>query len=232
MSDGQTLEVQKQNILSRIYWWFKRIPRNIKRRFEKNNYEKHALREFEYAGWMKDGKYDDDMQELMCKQVLQLLRLFGKHGHSGGSHGYAVKLFETLAKFDTIGPIKGSDDEWSDEISHGGTLQNRRLSAVFKENKNSQAYYIDAIVFKGPEEYDSFTGKVEDITSRQNIIFPFSPKTFYIDVDRKKVDYDDKEGERVIQCGDGNYVYSIKDRKQLEAVAEYYDMEELGKSDA
>ena len=233
MDEVQTAEWKEPSIFVKIK---SRVAR-FKRSFEMSNYEKHALREFEYAGWMKDGKWlkDDDgdnMQEYMCKQVLQLLRVFSKHGHSGTSHGYALNLFKTLAAFDPIGTIKCTDDEWNDlewdERGHtviGHNYQNKRLSSVFKDGKEGKPYYLDAIVWSGEESYDTFTGMVEDVKSRQFIKLPFSPKTFYIDVVRKKVDYDDKEGERVVACGTGNYVYSIKDRKQLEEVAEYYEME-------
>ena len=32
-----------------------------------NNYQKHAMREFQYAGWVdENGKFKDDMQEQIC----------------------------------------------------------------------------------------------------------------------------------------------------------------------
>jgi len=191
---------------------------------EISNYEKHAIREFEYAGWLKDGKYDDEMQELICTQVLDLLHLFAKHGHSGSSYKYAINLFKTLASFEPISSIKCTDDEW-EEVGNN-SYQNKRLSSVFKEGKDGKPYYLYAIVFKGEDRYDTFTGTIDGITSRQNIKLPFMPKTFYIDVIREKIDEsdDDYESKDVVVCGDGSYVYSIKDRKQLEEVAKYYDM--------
>ena len=228
MSDVMEATCQKTSIISRMKWKIKGFMKS----FEKSNYEKHALREFEYAGWLKDGKYDDNMQELMCKQVIQLLRLFGKHGHSGSSHGYAVNLFKTLSAFEPIGAIKCTDDEWEECNIRPRMYQNKRLSSVFKDGKEGKPYYLNAIVWKG-EEYDTFTGMVEEIRSRQFIKLPFSPKTFYIDVVRKKIEGgESNNGAPVVQCGDGYYLYSIKDRKQLEAVAEYYDMEALDKSNA
>ena len=201
MSDCRTAEYKRPNIFKQIYWWFKRVPR----RFEKSNYEKHALREFRYAGWIdENGKYNNDMQELLCKQVLQLLKLFGKHGHSGTSAPYATNLFKTLSKFEPIGPIKCTDDEWETEV---GPFQNKRFSSVFKDTKNSKPYYLDAIVWK-EESGSCFTGAVEGVRSRQFIKLPFTPKSFYIDV---------------LKDIDGNSF--IKDKKQLLEVEDYYDMD-------
>lgn len=166
------------------------------------SYKEHALREFKYIGWMKEnGEYNDNMQELMCKDILELLEVFSKHGHSGSSAPYAINLFKTLAAFEPIGGIKCTDDEWTNT---GNTYQNKRLSSVFKEKKDSPPYYLNAIVWKGKGRGNAFTGTVEGIKSRQFIKLPFIPKTFYIDVYNKK-------GE-----------YHIKDKNQLDEVFEYY----------
>jgi hypothetical protein len=189
-----------------------------------NNYKKHALREFEYAGWLKDGKYKDEMQELICKQVIDLLELFSKLGHSGSSAPYAINLFTKLAKFEPIGGIKGTDDEYGTDC---GDHQNKRLSSVFRDEKGQ--YYLNAIVWQGEKSYDAFTGTVNGIRSRQYIkSFPFIPKTFYVKVGSIKIKNKflskilDKIGFNVVTCGDGDYIYYIKDRKKLKEVFKYY----------
>lgn len=164
------------------------------------SYREYAIREFEYAGWLKDGKYDDDMQEMMCNQVLELLDLFAEHGHSGSSAPYAINLFTKLAKFEPIVPIQGTD-EWT--VVENDMFQHKRLSSVFKHGELGTPYYIEAIIWKD-ERGICFTGSVEGIKSRQSISFPFLPKRIYIDVIKK----------------DGDYV--IKDREQLEEVKKYY----------
>lgn len=171
-------------------------------------YKEHALREFKYAGWIKkDGSYGDEMQQIMCEEVLELLDVFSKHGHSGSSAPYAVNLFKTLASFKPIGGIKCTNDEWNDT---GHSYQNKRLSSVFKEKKDSDPYYLEAIVWQGERSGSAFTGKVDGITSRQFIKLPFVPKTFYVDVYDSKTD----------NFGHGEY--HIKDRSQLVEVFKYY----------
>ena len=111
-----------------------------------NNFEKHAREEFRAAGWMdENGKFDDDMQELMCAQVLDLLNMFAKHGHSGTSAPYALSMFTKLANFKPIAPITGEDWEWSD-TGHG-VYQNKRCSSVFKNKETGECYDIDGKVF-------------------------------------------------------------------------------------
>jgi hypothetical protein len=134
-----------------------------------DNYSKHAWQEFEAAGWCnKDHVFKCEMQELMCKQVIELLEQFSKHGHSGSTAIYALNLFEKLAKFEPIVPIIGTDDEWV-EIANG-VLQNKRCGHVFKEN--GVAYDIEGKVFRDPDGC-CYTTK----DSRVVITFPYTPKT-------------------------------------------------------
>ena len=147
------------------------------------SYQSHAMMEFRAAGWLKpDGTYTDDMQQLMCTQVLELLAKFDDHGHSGNSAPYAINLFSKLAKFEPIVPLTGEDWEWN-EVG-GGTLQNKRCSHVFKQPDrfDGQAYDIYAIVFwdwytdeDGERHKSHFTSK----GSAQPITFPYTPSTVY-----------------------------------------------------
>ena len=79
-----------------------------------SNYEKHALREFKAAGWTdENGDFDCEIQKLICKQVLELLKVFSKHGHSGSTASYALNMFGKLAAFEPIVPLTGED--WEQE---------------------------------------------------------------------------------------------------------------------
>ena len=105
--------------------------------------------------------------------------------------------------------VNGKDDEWN-EVGEN-VFQNNRVSSVFKDGK-SKAYYLDAIIWK-TQSGSTWNGNAEEISSRQYIkSFPFTPKTFYVDVIEKKI-------------SEGNFDFEIKDKKQLKPVSEYYDME-------
>lgn len=150
-----------------------------------SNLKFHALNEFRAAGWLdKDGKYCDDMQELICNHLLKLLKVFSDEGHTGNSAPYTINLFSKLAKFDPIVPLTGEDWEWV-EVSEG-MYQNKRCSAVFKQPDrfNGQAYYISGNVFwewyKSEEDgimsKSYYTGRDSCVT----IEFPYTPKTEYV----------------------------------------------------
>ena len=111
-----------------------------------NNFEKHAREEFRAAGWMdENGDIKDEMQAMICANVLDLLNLFSKQGHSGSSGAYALSMFNRLVDFKCIAPLTGEDWEWHD-TGHD-TYQNRRCSSVFKDKKTGECYDIDGKVF-------------------------------------------------------------------------------------
>ena len=134
---------------------------------KKNNYVLHAKREFKALGW--PGK--DKMQKAICKQVIDLLNLFAKEGHSGSSAPYTINLFKQLSNFEPIGPITGKDDEWT-EVSKG-LFQNKRCGHVFKQD--GEAYDIDGKVF-----LDANGCGYTNYNSRVPVTFPYTPKTIYI----------------------------------------------------
>ena len=143
-----------------------------------SNLIKHAEREFRAAGWVdENGKFEDEVQEMICKHVIDLLKVFSEEGHSGSSAPYVVNLFSKLAMFQSIAPLTGEDWEWLD---HGnGQFQNIRCSSVFKQPDrfNGQAYDIYGKVFREPNGccYTS-------ADSRVPITFPYTPKREYVDV--------------------------------------------------
>lgn len=105
------------------------------------------------------------------------------------------------------------------EIGDGTLMyQNSRCSSLFKDGIENEAYYLNAIVWKGEEDFDTFTGRVyvddanfELIGSSQVVKFPFKPKTFYIDVIRipiLKTEAEDR-GLHYIEDGCGKCYYTI-----------------------
>ena len=139
-----------------------------------SNFHKHAMREFQIAGWCdENGVFDDEMQKMMCDGVLKLLDVFAEEGHSGFSASYAINLFKKVVNFEPITALTGDDSEW---VDHGYTFQNKRMSSVFKDTKDGQAYWSDDRVFwdwhkdeDGTMHKSYFTNR----DSRVNITFPW-----------------------------------------------------------
>jgi hypothetical protein len=172
-----------------------------------------------------------------AKEILALCEAFGKSGQSGGSAPFTASAIAQAVKKlcleEPICPVTGNDEEWVNvsDMSDGETLwQNGRCSALFKGSKGCR--YINAIVWKGEEDWDTFTGRVyidekdfELIGSIQRVKFPFTPKTFYIDVIRKPISKQEAEKRKMhyIEDGVGDCYYTVlKDQKQLDEVFEHY----------
>jgi len=140
-----------------------------------SNYREHAEQEFKVLGWPGDC----EMQKEICDQVMELLDLFGTHGHSGTTAPYIINLFKNLAMFEAISPLTGEDSEWNDISAEmggeDGIYQNKRASHVFK--RDGKAYDIQGKVFREPSGA-CFTSN----ESRVDVTFPYTPKTEYIDV--------------------------------------------------
>ena len=167
-------------------------------------------------------------------EIMALVQKFADSGQSGGSApftaGTITEVLKKLLAQEPLGGVENDDDEWGEPV-HGDTFQNHRLSSVFKESKDSQPYYINAIVFI-PEgkEYGYTSGSVmmtegseETVSSSQYIkSFPFEPKTFKITVNEKEY-RKLKDGSLIEEEGGGWWESWIKDPKQLDEVWEYYD---------
>lgn len=160
-----------------------------------SKYIEHAMREFRAAGWIdENGKYNDEMQEMICNHVLNLLNVFHGEGHSGFSANYTVNLFEKLARYNPISPLTGDDWEWEDVSEHndGNPLwQNKRATNVFKDANG--AYDIDGIIFydvycdeEGNERKSHYTCN----ESRVPVTFPYTPKSEYLPTSSRKMNSD------------------------------------------
>ena len=139
-----------------------------------SNLIQHALRELLAIGYQPVGTEEDGPNEWIQKNVLELLEVFSRQGHSGFSAPYCISLFERLARFEPLAPLTGEDDEWMDV--GGGLWQNIRCSHVFKSTADG-AYDIQGRVFRDPDG-SSWT-KHE---SRVPVTFPYTPVTEYVEV--------------------------------------------------
>ncbi len=128
---------------------------------------------------------EDSYNGMMRKHLLHMVEEFCEEGHSGFSANYAVNILSKLFKYEPLSPLTGKDDEWNNISDFSGKpwFQNKRDTRVFKDSKDSKAYFIDGIVFyniikdeeTGEERKSYFTcGK-----SRVEIEFPYTPKTEY-----------------------------------------------------
>lgn len=162
-------------LLDRLRYRF----RTWRRRNEPSNGELHAMREFKAAGYIPlDQPQEDGPNKWIQENVLELLRVFAKQGHSGFSAPYCIEMFRKLAMFEPLVPLQGTDDEWNDVGD--GFWQNNRCSHVFK-GADGRAYDIDGRIFREPDGC-CYTNR----DSRVYITFPYTPTREYVDVSEEK----------------------------------------------
>jgi hypothetical protein len=146
--------------------------------FKKSNYYKHAVKEFTAAGYDLN-QTEEDPNKWIVENIMELLEVFAKQGHSGSSAPFAIKYFTKLAHFEPLVPLTGKDDEWMEVGTN--VWQNIRCSHVFKDSKDGVAYDIDGKVFIDPDG-TSWT----NFKSRVPVTFPYVPKTKYVHRKEKK----------------------------------------------
>ena len=190
------------------------------------NYAKHEL---DILIKSSKNKEDRPIIEPFIPELLALAKKFGNSENSGSETAAVVTAtaishaVKHLLLQEPICPVTGIDEEWMNFADEDGIpqFQNNRLHNLFKSGKNGKAYYLDAIAFK-TQDGRTCTGFAElpngeIITSRQYVkSFPFTAKTFYIDVMEEEPQPDWFE-------------HYIKDTKQLDRVFKYYDKKEYTK---
>lgn len=186
-----------------------------------SNLVEHAKIELELAGLLSEES--DFYGGMTGKSVLELMEVFSKQGHSGMSAPLVADLFKKLANYEPLQPITGKDEEWNDISEMMGEknteyFQNKRKSGLFK--KNGIITYNSAII-KRTSDGTTWSGPLyltrEDAINNTNKIsssleikgFPFTPKSFYIDVLEEEIEKDD-------------WIMWVKDISQLDEVWEYY----------
>lgn len=181
-------------------------------------------------------------------ELIALVDKFGNSGQSGGSAPYVANAIANAVKKlclqEPLAPVMNTPEEWylpcQNSLECIQLYQNNRCSALFKKGIDGVPYYLDAIVWQGEDEYDSFTGTVETYASVNYVkSFPWIPKTFRIDVYKEQLpeDWNEEpfiEGSEIYNIDEfertgvknwhkNNYRYHIKDTNQLGEVFEYYD---------
>jgi len=156
-------KVKRTNLFKKLLHKY----RKWRRRNEPSNLEKWALNELK----MLEGNSSDEMQCLMTKDIMEVVKVFCKQGHSGFSASYALNLIKRLLDWKPILPLTGEEDEWNDKYDEDNSQQNKRCSAVFRKNfDNSTAYYIGAKAFSDDGGETWFTNHDSFI----NITFPYN----------------------------------------------------------
>lgn len=101
----------------------------------------HARRELELQGMMLE---DSDYGGNAGKAVLELIEVFSKQGHSGGSAHLVAYLFHQLSEYKALGPVTDDPHEWHDHgLLSENTWQNLRDSRCFSNDAGLTYFIVD-----------------------------------------------------------------------------------------
>lgn len=145
-----------------------------------SNLVDYAKEELKRIGMIDSG---DPYNDFATKSILDLIELFASQGHSNFTASYVAGMFHRLAMFKPASPLTGKDDEWND-IGDGGSLQNKRYSAVFKD-KDGTAYNIEGKIFTDDGEV-WYTCKDSIVNVTFPYVVPNEPEKVYRNSDCKE----------------------------------------------
>lgn len=108
-----------------------------------SNLSEYAKKEMDLA-WPES----DEMQDLVKKDVLELIEKFSDQNHSGMSAPYVLRIFNRLVNWLPILPLTGEEDEWNDPNGDEHLQQNKRCGHIFRTNfDNNTAFNSEGKVF-------------------------------------------------------------------------------------
>lgn len=151
---------------------------------EESNLVKHAKREFLALGYKPIAECEENPDKWIQENVIELLEVFSKQGHSGFSAPWAVSMFAKLAKYEVLSPLTGEESEWGTRCDKD---QNKRCSAVFR-NPDGSAYHIYGKLFEEPSG-----SRYSNARSHTPVTFPYTPVSEIVKVDAEGVPIDVKD---------------------------------------
>lgn len=139
-----------------------------------------------------------EMQRIMNREVMELLKVFEEQGHSGFSASWAIRLFSKLAKYKLITEIEDNPEDWDENGQH------KYIPSIFKR-KDGTCYYLYGTYFAEPDSDNFF---YNGMCSKTDVTFPLKPS----DLETKYIRLHYKTDEKSIadQLWDGDYEYVEK----------------------
>lgn len=136
-----------------------------------SNLVKFAQEELDrIANSCKNDKEGYNMQQVINKNIMDIIYTFSEQGHSGMTASYTISMLNRLMNYKPITPLTGEDDEWV-KLDYGDRLayQNKRCPSVFKDSQG-RAYDAEARVFSDDNGHTWYTNS----ESSEYITFPYN----------------------------------------------------------
>ena len=137
-----------------------------------SGYKKHLDREWDLLGWAREHKGEPksgDDPSMVYDDVVELLEVFSRQGHSGSSALYVMRMFKDAAMFKPLSPLNGESNEWNMISEKTGEVlfQNRRRASVFMLKTWGETdpewvtlcYDNEAVVYEDPKGFRFHGGR-------------------------------------------------------------------------
>lgn len=104
------------------------------------NLQEFAKRELKIAGLFDK---DSDYGGMLGNNVMDLIKVFAKQGHSGMSASMCSELFYHLSRYKNITPITFNPEDWFQCAD--GAWQSKRNPSIFSKDRGKTWYDIDKL---------------------------------------------------------------------------------------
>lgn len=150
-------------------------------------------------------KDEDNIQEVINRDILKIVKAFSEQRHSRTSAEYALSMLERLLRFKPISPLTGADDEWDEilTVRNGVRVyQNKCCFSVLKEvdaqGNVIMCKDIDKIIVSDDGGFTWFSSNMFN----KDITFPYfppiKPEEIYIEcIEKDKFEVITDKPERI-----------------------------------
>ena len=134
---------------------------------------------------LEQGCKDDEealkMQQVITRDILNIVETFVEQHHSGFSANYTLNLLERLLRYKPLTPIEDKPEEWLDLSQYGmEDLQHKRCSSVFKR-KDGTAYWVEGRIFSDDNGKSWYTSKDSIVEIEFPFVVPLHSENVYVE---------------------------------------------------
>lgn len=125
-----------------------------------------------------------NVQKVINKDILDIIKLFSEQGHSGFSAHYSMNILKRLMDYKPLSPITDNENEWTKlDYDNDLAFQCKRCPSLFKDS-DGRVYNVEGRIFSDDNGHTWYTNG----NSRIYVTLPYSvpDKPEYVILDTKQ----------------------------------------------